>query len=131
MQTKIVIRDFEPTENLQNFLQDKIEETIFPFLQQFPKTEAQVTVHEDRHRTEIRRPHFECVVLLKIPNSKSVIRVERSGDHFYTCVNKVCETLTQVLRRKHRQLASMQARRKMKITDLPMIDDDETQASAV
>ena len=131
MQTKIVIRDFEPTENLQNYLQDKIEDTIYPFLQQFPNAEAQVTVHEDRHRTENRRPHFECIVLLKIPNSKSIIRVERSGDHFYTCVHDVCETLTQVLGRKHRRLASMQARRKVKISDLPVIDLVNTQADAI
>ncbi len=131
MQTKIVIRDFERTENLQTFLQTKIEDTIYPFLQQFPKSEVQVTVFEDRHRTENRRPHFECIVLLKIPNSKSIIRVESHGDHFYTCVHDVCETLTQVLRRKHRRLASKQSRRKLRLSQIPILDTESDQKTAM
>ena len=119
MQTKIVIRDFETTENLQVYLQTKIEDCILPFLKQYPKSEVQVKVEEDRHRSINRKPHFKCSVLLKITSSKPLIQIERSGDHFYTCVEEVCQTLKDVLRRKHRRLASLQSRRKLTITEIP------------
>ena len=67
MQTKIVIRDFERTENLEDYLQGKIEDSIYPFLQQFPDSQVQVTVNEDRRRSSTRKPHFECTVLSSMP----------------------------------------------------------------
>ncbi len=126
MQTKIVIRDFENTENLNQYLQTKIEQTITPFLKQYPNSEVQVKVAEDRHRSLNRRPHFECTVLLKIKNSKPLIQVQRSSDHFYTCVDEVCATLKDVLQRKHRQLASLQSRRKTPLKEIPFIDIEDT-----
>lgn len=122
MQTKIVIRDFESSENLQVYLRSTIEDSIQPFLKQYPKTEVQVRVEEDRHRSANRKPHFKCSVLLKLTSSKPLIHVERSGDHFYSCVEDVCQTLKDVLRRKHRQLASLQSKRKLKIAEIPLAE---------
>ena len=130
MQTKIVIRDFENTETLNSHLQSSIEDTLSPFLQQFPKCEIQVRAQEDRHRSITRKPHFECTVLVKLNHTTPVIQVHRSGDHFYTCVHDVCNTLKEVIGRKHRKLASLQARRKMKLDDVPLKDFSELQESA-
>ncbi|OFZ32055.1 MAG: hypothetical protein A2622_12560 [Bdellovibrionales bacterium RIFCSPHIGHO2_01_FULL_40_29] len=130
MQTKIVIRDFERTENLEDYLQGKIEDSIYPFLQQFPDSQVQVTVNEDRHRSSTRKPHFECTVLLNMNHPKSVIRVHRSSDHFYTCVQEVTETLTGVLRRKHRQLSSLQARRRPTLNDIPYLEEPLLESEA-
>ena len=129
MQTKIVIRDFENTETLNSYLQSRIEDTLSPFLQQFPKSEIQVRVQEDRHRSITRKPHFECTVLIKLNHVTPVIQVHRTGDHFYSCVQDVCNTLKEVLGRKHRRLASLQARRKMKLQDVPLKDFSELQDS--
>ncbi len=122
MQTKIVIRDFKSWENLQVYLQTTIEDSIQPFLKQFPKTEVQVRVEQDRHRSANRKPHFKCSVLLKLTRSKPLIHVERSGDHFYSCVEDVCQTLKDVLGRRHRQLASLQSKRRLKIAAIPLVE---------
>lgn len=119
MQTKIVIRDFETTEDLQNYLQTKIEESIAPFLKNFEDSSLFVRVQEDRHRTEDRKPHFQCDVRLTIPGAHMTVTVRKDGDHFYDCVQRVSDTLHEVMSRKHRQLASLQARRKKTITSVP------------
>lgn len=122
MQTKIVVRDFKSSENLQLYLQTTIENSIQPFLKQYPKTEVLVRVEEDRHRNASRKPHFKCSVLLKLTSFKPLIHVERAGDHFYSCVDDVCKTLKDVLRRKHRQLASLQSKRRLKISEIPLAE---------
>ena len=119
MQTKIVIRDFESTENLQQYLQSKIEESIAPYLKKFEDSFVYVKVHEDRHRNQNRKPHFQCYVRLQIPGAHTVLTVQKDGDHFYDCVQKVTDTLSEVMGRKHRQLSSLQARRKKTITSIP------------
>ena len=119
MQTKIVIRDFERTENLESYLQTKIEESIAPFLKNYDNSTIFVKVQEDRHRTEARKPHFQCEVRLKIPGLRGQLRVHKDGDHFYDCVQKVTDTLREVMGRKHRQMASLQSRRKKTITSVP------------
>lgn len=118
MQTKIVIRDFERTENLEIYLQTKIEESIAPFLKNYDNSKIYVKVQEDRHRSELRKPHFQCEVRLTLPKSKGTLTVRKEGDHFYDCVQKVTDTLREVMGRKHRQMASLQARRKQTITSV-------------
>lgn len=119
MQTKIVIRDFERTQELENYLQTKIEESIAPFLKNFENSFVYVKVQEDRHRTLGRKPHFQCQVRLKIPGTKTMMTVNRDGDHFYDCVQKVTDTLREMVSKKHRQIASLQARRKKTIATIP------------
>lgn len=119
MQTKVVIRDFETTENLQTYLQSKIEESIAPFMKNFDDSNLFVRVQEDRHRTGVRKPHFQCDVRLTIPGAHLTITVRKEGDQFYDCVQRVADTLHEVMSRKHRQLASLQARRKKTITSVP------------
>ena len=119
MQTQIVIRDFERTENLEIYLRTKIEESLAPFLQNYENSSVFVKVQEDRHRSLTRKPHFQCEVRLKIPRFKTFITVKKEGDHFYDCVQKVTDTLHEVMGRKHHQMASLQARRKKRITDVP------------
>ena len=119
MQTQIVIRDFERTENLEDYLRTKIEESLTPFLQNYENSTIFVKVQEDRHRSLTRKPHFQCEVRLKLPRKKMFITVRKEGDHFYDCVQKVSDTLREVMGRKHHQMASLQARRKKTITEIP------------
>ena len=119
MQTQIVIRDFERTENLEDYLRDKIEESLSPFLQNYENSTIFVKVQEDRHRSLTRKPHFQCEVRIKLHRKKMFITVRKEGDHFYDCVQKVSDTLREVMGRKHHQMASLQARRKKTITEIP------------
>ena len=112
MKTQVTIKDFERTEGLENFLRDKFESCISQFYTRHDNTQLSVRAQEDRHRTANRKPSFLCEVNLKMPNSKLLFHVKRTGKNFYDCVEQVSSALREIMRRQHRQTVAINARRK-------------------
>lgn len=102
MNTKVLVKGFTKTEGMEEYLRQHTENLIEPFLKYEGRREAtlKVIVDEDSHRTQTRKPHFSCEVHLEMPGSGKFIKIKKQGSDFYECVNKVGQTLKQVLRRR-------------------------------
>ena len=112
MKTQLVIRDFKRTEGLENFLKSRIEECVSQFFSRTENAQLSVKAQEERHRTATRKPSFLLEVRLKLPGSKLMYHVKRTGENFNDCVEKVSNALREVMRKKHRQTVAINSRRK-------------------
>lgn len=101
MKTEIRVKDFENTEGLQNYLQTHAEELIQSTIPNNNRYNVTVTVSENAHRNQGRRPSFECAIHLKFDGLKKVYKVVRQGPHFYDVVNDAIQSLKKILRRRH------------------------------
>lgn len=101
MSTEIRVKDFESTENLESYLQNHTESIIEATCPNSPRYSLTVTVGENAHRNQERKPNFECSINLKFDGSKKVYKIIKQGPNFYDVVNDAGITLKKVLRRRH------------------------------
>lgn len=111
MSTELLIRDFNRTEGLENYLLTRIEDHISTFLKLDKDYRLKVKVCEDSHRQQNRKPHFICEVILKLKSSKQVLKVTKSGYDFYKCVSDTGVALKKILERRHAKEVTRRTRR--------------------
>lgn len=103
MNTEVLVKGFTKTAGMEEYLRTHTENLIEPFLRNGYKNREvnlRVVVDEDSHRTQTRKPHFTCEVHLSLPGDSKYIKIKKQSPDFYECVNKVGQTLKQVLRRR-------------------------------
>ena len=93
MQTDIYYRDITRTENLESYLMERVVGAIEDFFVQDPNAHVTVRVETDRHRTDVRKPHYVCEVILKPSRLKKVIKVHKNDESFKDCVAKTVSAL--------------------------------------
>lgn len=127
MQTDIFYRDITKTENLEDFLTSKVEGMVAKYLKDDEDSHLTVRVETERRRSQNRKPAFTCELILKPTHTKSVLKVKKTNEDFYTCIGDAISALKSLL--SHR--ASRQAehhRRETKpefLTALtPVMDED-------
>ncbi len=101
MKTEIRVKDFENTEGLQNYLQTHAEELLQSTLPKNDRYNVTVSVGENAHRNQARRPNFECAIHLKFDGLKKVYKVIKQGPNFYDVVHDAVLSLKKILRRRH------------------------------
>ena len=97
MQTDIYYRDITRTENLENFLLERVEAVAENYFKWDRGAHLTVRVESERHRTENRRPSYICEVTIKPMRSKAVIKVRKSDPNFKACVAKTVSALRNIL----------------------------------
>lgn len=100
MITNIYFRDITRTENLEEYLLEKTQGTIENFLKYDAEAHLTVRVDTDRHRTDGRKPSFQCEIILKPTRSKGVIKVIKSGKNFHAVVAETTDALKKILRNR-------------------------------
>lgn len=100
MQTDIYYRDITRTDNLENFLLDKVEGTIGDYFKYDPSAHVTVRVDTERHRTAARKPRYMCEVIVKSSRSRSIVKVRKTDENFQVCVNSTVNALRNALSRK-------------------------------
>ncbi len=100
MKTDIYYRDITRTENLEDYLLEKTQGAVENFLKYDANAHLTVRVDTDRHRTDARKPSFQCEVILKPTRSRGVIKVRKSGKNFHAVVAETAEALKKILRRR-------------------------------
>ncbi|WP_168196486.1 HPF/RaiA family ribosome-associated protein [Bdellovibrio sp. NC01] len=99
MQTDIYYRDVTRTENLEDFLMERLEAACGNFFKYDSAAHLTVRVETDRHRTGARKPSYTCEVILKPTKSKGVIKIRKSDVSFKRAVALTVSSLKTVLRR--------------------------------
>lgn len=100
MKTNIYYRDITRTENLEEYLLEKTQGAVENFLKYDAEAHLTVRVDTDRHRTDARKPSFQCEVILKPTRTRGVIKVRKSGANFHEVVASTTEALKKILRRR-------------------------------
>ncbi len=103
MQTDIYYRDITKTENLEDYLMERIEGSIQSFFKYDSGAHLTVRVETDRHRSQTRQPSYICEVILKPGRggrTGEVIKVRKGDETFKRCVAKTVAALKTVLERR-------------------------------
>ncbi|MDG0815190.1 HPF/RaiA family ribosome-associated protein [Bdellovibrio svalbardensis] len=100
MQTDIYYRDVTRTENLENFLMERLEAACGDFFKYDSDAHLTVRVETERHRTHNRKPSYTCEVILKPTKSRGVIKIRKSDTSFKRAVALTVASLKTVLRRR-------------------------------
>ena len=97
MITNIYYRDITRTENLEAYLLDHTEGSIEEFLKYDPEAHLTVRVESVRHRSQVRKPLFNCEIILKSSRNKKVYKVTKSNENFYSAVHETVTALKKML----------------------------------
>lgn len=124
MQTDIYYRDITRTENLENYLMEKVEKILSEYLKYDSDAHVTVRVETDRHRTNARRPNYLCEILVKTSWLKNPIKVQKSDPNFRTCVAK-CGSALKVILSKQSSLKQQHRRRDRALETDAQITDFE------
>jgi len=96
----IFFRDIGKTESLDAYLSEKVGSTIESFLKYDENASVTIRIELDRHRTQGRKPSFNCEIILKPTHQKGTIKVHKNGEDFYSAVNAATAALRAILRRR-------------------------------
>lgn len=97
MQTDIFYRNIPKTETLENFLTNKVEGLVGKYLKDDVDSHLTVRIETDRRRSQSRKPAFTCELILKPTHSKSVLKVKKTNEDFYTCIGDSLDALKSLL----------------------------------
>lgn len=97
MQTDIHYRDVTRTENLEDYLLEKVEGSCEEIFKYDSGAHLTVRVEEERHRTERRKPSYTCEVILKPSYLRKVFKVRKSDANFRRCVARTVNALKVIL----------------------------------
>ncbi|MEN0058512.1 MAG: HPF/RaiA family ribosome-associated protein [Bdellovibrio sp.] len=97
MQTDIYYRDITKTDNLEAYLLERVEGAVEEFFKYDSGAHLTVRVETDRHRSQNRKPSYNCEVILKPSRMRTVIKVHKSDENFKRCVAKTVSALKVIL----------------------------------
>ncbi|WII72582.1 HPF/RaiA family ribosome-associated protein [Bdellovibrio sp. 22V] len=100
MQTDIYYRDITKTENLEDYLMEKVEGAVEDFFKYDSGAHLTVRVETDRHRTQTRKPSYLCEVILKPSRMRTVIKVQKTDENFKRCVARTVNALKVILSKR-------------------------------
>lgn len=106
MKTELVIRDVRRTQSLEDYLSSHISDVVESMIPEHRNAVLRLRVSEDSHRTDFRRPHFECSVYLRVGKQRP-IRITKQDSAFHVCVERVGTALRESLRRSHQKAAPL------------------------
>ncbi len=87
MRLEIVTKGFPRSEATQQFLEESALHLIETFLDNEKDLKFRVSVDEDRHRMQNRKPHYTCEILIKSHDSKKIFKTHGAGEDFHqTCI---------------------------------------------
>lgn len=100
MQTDIYYRDITKTENLEDYLLEKVERGVEEFFKNDSGAHLTVRVETDRRRSHARKPSYICEVILKPTYERNVIKVRKTDENFKKCVARTVAALKGVLSKR-------------------------------
>ncbi len=100
MKTEFLAKGFTHTKSTNQFLKDVTAELVGAYLKNDRDIHLRVTVDEDRHRSQGRKPHFVCEIQLKCASSKRYWKVHKASDDFHSAVLEASHAMRTVLQKR-------------------------------
>lgn len=103
MRLEIVTKGFERSESVDSYLEGSALQLIETFLEPERDLKFRVTVDEDRHRMQNRKPHYICELVVKPHDSRKILKTQSAGDEFHKTVTEAFSAMKRILaKRAHR-----------------------------
>jgi ribosome-associated translation inhibitor RaiA len=100
MRAEFFTKGFEKTESVDEFLQKEGWALVDHFMQNERDIHLRVTVDEDSHRVQNRKPHFICEITIKSAASKKYFKTHRASHDFRTAVYEAAHAMKRMLVKK-------------------------------
>ncbi len=100
MKAEFFTKGFEKTESMDDFLQKEALDLVDVFMKNDRDVHLRVTVDEDRHRVQNRKPHFVCEIMIKSAASKQYLKTHRASHDFRTAVYEATHAMKRMLMKK-------------------------------
>lgn len=100
MKAEFFTKGFEKTESMDNFLQKEALDLVDVFMKNDRDVHLRVTVDEDAHRVQNRKPHFVCEIMIKSASSKKYLKTHRASYDFRTAVYEATHAMKRMLMKK-------------------------------
>ena len=100
MRAEFFTKGFEKTESMDDFLRKETLDLVDSFMRNERDIHLRVTVDEDRHRVQSRKPHFVCEIMIKSAASKKYFKTHRAAEDFRTAVYEATHAMKRILMKK-------------------------------
>ncbi len=100
MRVELHTNGFEKSPSVENFLNDSANDLAQEFLRNEGDVHIKVIVHEDRQRSQSRKPHFICEIQLKSGGSKKYYKTHKSSEDFRIAVNQAFHAMKMILQKR-------------------------------
>lgn len=127
MQTEIRYRDITKSESLETFLLSRVEGLAEKYLKDDEASHLTIRLSSSRRRSQNRKPSFTCELILKPTHSRSVMKVKRTNEDFYTCVGEAVTALKAVLTHHASRRAENHRREQAPswvVSSIPLLDEE-------
>ncbi len=98
MKTELVLKGFEKTAATEQFLEENTWEALEPLLVKRRDVRFRVSVTEESHRNQVRKPHFACEIQIKTAG-KQWLKVHKSSAQFHESVIEASRAMKRILSR--------------------------------
>jgi ribosome-associated translation inhibitor RaiA len=117
MKTEFVMKGFQKTASMEHFLRHHTIDVIQSFLQEESDMHLRVSVDEDSHRNQARKPHFVCEVQLKMGRAKKYFKVRKGSNNFHEAVIEAGRAMKRTLGRYSDKRHNKKVGSRLKIRD--------------
>lgn len=100
MRVEFVTKGFDKTESMEQYLQDHCAFILDHFLKNEKDVHLRVSIDEDSHRNQARKPHFLCEVQIKTAGSKKYLKTHKTANDFYNAVNGAVRAMKHILQKR-------------------------------
>ncbi len=100
MKTEFLTKGFTHTESMDEFLRESTLQVVNEYIKNENDVHLRVTVDEDRHRNQARKPHFVCEIQLKCASSKKVWKVHKASGDFREAVLDASHAMRKILQKR-------------------------------
>jgi ribosome-associated translation inhibitor RaiA len=112
MRTDIVFKDFHRSEYIENFLSDKIDHMVERLVAPDNDTHVTVRLEKCKERTDLRRPVFQCEVIVKSGMSSKIYKTVKCDRNIFRAIVCSFDSMKNTLSKTHDRLRHDRRRRK-------------------
>jgi ribosomal subunit interface protein len=109
MRVEFFTKGFEKTESMENLMQEHCFALADSFLKHERDVHIRVSVDEDSHRNQSRKPHFMCEVQIKTAGSKKYLKSHKTSSDFYTAFDAAIKAMKHILQKRSERRHDMKA----------------------
>jgi hypothetical protein len=112
MRTDILFKDFKRSEYIENFVTEKIDSIVERLVAPDNDTHVTVRLEKSRERTDQRRPHFQCEIIVKSGMSSKIYKTVKNDRNIFRSIVCSFDSMKTLLGKTHDRLRHDRRRRR-------------------
>ncbi|MEZ0392677.1 MAG: HPF/RaiA family ribosome-associated protein [Pseudobdellovibrionaceae bacterium] len=100
MRAEFITKGFDKTESMDDFLREHCLALVDSYLKNEKDVHLRVSIDEDSHRNQARKPHFVCEFQIKTAGSRKYLKTHKTSSDFYNAVNGAVKAMKHILQKR-------------------------------